>query len=118
GGMCPLREELRGVGQFGIKGYGQGFAVDVPRRTLPVLPLPLVHVQPDDLPVGARELRVDVDERLHPVLACRQIRQSRERMTPFATSDRPRRPRLDGVDELREERSPGRTGLLDRRLLV
>jgi hypothetical protein len=59
---------LRGVERDAARG-----GVEVPRRDVPLLPLPPVVVQPDDLAVGAAELRVDVDEPLHPVVAGGQV---------------------------------------------
>ena len=55
-------------------------ALDVAGRSLPVLPFPLIHVHPHGVAVGAHELRVDVDERLRPVVARRQIAKALDRI--------------------------------------
>ena len=92
-------------------------AVEVSRRSLPVLAFPLVHVQPHRVAVRAREARVDVHERLHPVLAGRNVAQARDRMPAIVRADRDRGPGRELVDVFREERHPFRIGLLDGRPL-
>ena len=68
-------------------------ALDVAGRSLPVLPFPLIHVQPHGVAVGANELGVDVDECLRPVVAGRKIAQA-----------------LDGIAKRRAVDGHGRTG--------
>ena len=89
--------------------------VQVPRRAPPVLPLPLVHVQPDGVAVGAGELRVDVHERLHPVVAGRQIPQALDGMAEGGRVDDGRPAGHEAVDLRAEERHAGRPRLLDGR---
>ena len=56
-----------GVFDFGSNVDLHRLAKEVAGRALPVLPFPLVHVQPHRVPVGPVELGVHVHERLDPV---------------------------------------------------
>jgi hypothetical protein len=78
-----------------------------------VLAFPLIHVQPDGVPVRARELRVDVDERLNPVFARRNVAQALHRMPERLRVDRRYRARCELVDVDAEERHARFTGLLN-----
>jgi len=93
-------------------------AEDVAGRSLPVLSFPLIVVQPHRLAVGAREPRVDVDERLHPVVAGRQVAQAAQRVAAVVCGDGRGCSGRQVLDVLREQRRTGGRGLLDRRSLV
>src|SRR5262249_18660793 len=62
-------------------------AVEVARRGLPPLPFPLVVVHPDHVAVGAGESRIDVDERLHDVVAGRNVAQAVDRKASIGVVD-------------------------------
>ncbi len=93
-------------------------AIQVARRTLPVLSFPVIHVQPHRVPVGARKAGVDVDERLHPVIAGRQVRQAGDRRTKIAAVDHGRLAGLECMHVMAEQRHPGGRSLLDGWLVV
>ena len=93
-------------------------AVQVAGRSLPVLSLPLIHVQPDDTAVGAREAGVDVDEGLRPVIAGGDVREAFDRVPDVGGADRDHGAGLQPLDGRREERRACRPRLLDRRALV
>ena len=59
---------------------------------------------PQDVAVGALELRIDADERLDPVVAGRHIRHVGDRRAEIGTVDRRRRPRRELLDVTPEER--------------
>ena len=50
-------------------------ADQVARRAREVLALPLIHVGPDRVPIAAGKLRVDIGQRLHVVVAGRDVAQ-------------------------------------------
>src|SRR5262245_47738546 len=102
----------------GIEMQLHGSAVEVAWRPPPVLTLPLIHVQPHGVAIGALELRVDVDERLHPIIARGNLAQARDGVAEIVGADRRRRVRREHVDVLAEERRARRIGLLDRRPIV
>ena len=81
-------------------------ADEVARRERPALALPLVLRGPDDAAVLPAELRVDVEQRLHPVVARRQLAQARVGIAVGAGVDEHRPARLDGLDVGREEGHP------------
>ncbi len=95
-----------------------GIAIEVAWRLLPVLPFPLVHVQPHRVAIGARELRVDVHEGLHPVVPGGQIPQAGERVPAVAAVECHRLAGLQPLDIFREQRYAFRAGLLNRRGLA
>ena len=83
---------LIGAGRRRIDRDLRRLAVEIAGRALPVLSFPLIHVHPHRVAVRARKARVDVHERLHPVLAGRNVAQARERMAAIGGADhRPRR---------------------------
>ena len=51
-------------------------AVEIAWRLIELLSFPLVHVRPDGMSVGAMELGVDVDQRLHVVVAGGNLAQA------------------------------------------
>ncbi len=83
------------VASGGIQVHALRRAHQVARRRREVLPLPLVHVRPDHVPVGAVELRVHVHHRLHPVIAGRDVAQRHERVAERAAVDHRRLPRSE-----------------------
>ena len=101
-----------------IDPYLRRLAEQVPRRPLPVLPFPLIHVHPDRVAVRARKARVDVHERLHPVVAGRDVAQARERMPAVIAADDRRDARSELLDVFREEWRARRPRLVDRRPLI
>ena len=78
-------------------------ADEIARRERPPLALPPVLWGPDDVAVLPPELRVDVEQRLHPVVARRQLAQARVGVAVGAGVDDHRLPRLDALDVGREE---------------
>src|SRR5438046_8774313 len=81
-----------------------------------VLALPLVHVQPDDVGIAAREARIDVHERLRPVLAAWQVAQALDRVTERGGVDRGACTWGERADAYGEEWDARLASLLDRRL--
>src|SRR6266576_5813377 len=90
-------------------------SVEIARRSLPVLSLPLVHVHPHRVAVGPRKASVDVHERLRPVLPTRQIAQALHGMPERRRVDHGARSGGEGVDIDAEEWNAGLSRLLDRR---
>jgi len=73
-------------------------AHEIARRHVPALTLPLVHVRLDPVAVGAPERRVDVEHRLHEVLARWDLRRALERVPARRSVDDNRLVRLQAVD--------------------
>ena len=114
----PRRDDFVGdeadrLAARGGEGYFDRRAIQIPGRLLPVLSFPLIHVQPDRLAVGARETRVDVDERLHPVVAGRKVAQARHRIAAIRRTDRRVRSSGECFDIPGKQRHAGRPRLLD-----
>ncbi len=79
-------------------------AVQIAGRSVPLLPFPLVHVGLDRVAVGASERRVDIDHRLHPVVAGGDLRDRRERSAARGGVDDRGRARRQAVDVDAEHR--------------
>jgi len=79
-------------------------ADEVPRREVPFLALPLVHVRLDHVAVGAFEGGIDVQHRLHPVLAGRDLARALERPAARLGVDHRRLSRLPAVHVDPEQR--------------
>ncbi len=110
------RDRLR---RLRVVGDLDRIAEDVARRAFPVLPLPLVHVQPHRLPVRAREPGVDVDEGLHPGTRPRaDSGGSRAGSRAPRHRREPARPGARAFDVLREQRDAGRRRLFDGRAAI
>ena len=71
----------------GVYTHAPRGADEVARRERPALALPLVLRGPDDVAVLPAELRVDVEQRLDPVVARRQLAQARVRIAVGAGVD-------------------------------
>ena len=87
-------ERDRRVG-LGIERDLHRLAKEVAGRALPVLPFPLVHVQPHRVPVRPVELGVHVHERLGPVGAGGDVGQRPDRVPECRRVDRDRLARLE-----------------------
>ena len=64
-----------------------GLAVEIPGRDRKVLALPLIHVELDDVAVGAVERRVDVQHPLNEVVAGGEIAEPRDRIAVASAVD-------------------------------
>ena len=126
--------------ELGVRGHGDGgdhlvgdeldrlggrvdadllrLAVEIAGRDVPVLPFPLVVVHPHGVAVGALELGVDVDERLHEVVAGRQVLQARHRRAQIGRVDDGGLSRRQVLDVAAEERRAGAADLQARLALV
>src|SRR6185437_17130132 len=96
-----------------IVGDHDWIAIDVARRPLPVLAFPLIHVHPHGMPIGAREFRVDVDERLDTISAGRNVTQTPNRMTERGSIDDRGPARREILDIDAEQRIAGLSGAHD-----
>ena len=89
-----------------VDAHPDRIAEEISGRTFPVLAFPLVHVHPHRVPVGAREARVDVDERLHPVLAGGDVGKAADGMAAILGAERHRCAGLQLIDVLRKSGTP------------
>src|SRR5579872_635754 len=80
-----LREaKLHVVAGGGIQMNTLDLTVQISGGTVEFLTFPLIHVSPNGVAVGAMELGINVDERLHVVIACRKIAEASDRITQRA----------------------------------
>src|SRR5690348_9609421 len=68
------------VTSSGIEVHALHFAVEIPRGAIKVLPFPLVHVRPNRVAVRAVKLGVNIDQRLHVVVARGDFAQAAQRI--------------------------------------
>ena len=59
----------------------------LPGELIELLALPLIHVRPDGVAVGAVELGVDIDQGLHVVVACGDLAQALQRIAERVAVD-------------------------------
>ena len=64
----PRQTQLDFVSSRRIQMHLLHLAIQVSRRPVEVLPLPLVHVQPDPMSIRAMKLRINIQDRLHEVI--------------------------------------------------
>ena len=83
-----------------------------------MLPFPLVVVHPDDVAIGAFELRVDVHEALHEVFAGRQVAKARDRRAKIRHIDDGGLAGRQSLDVTAEERRAGASDLQPRLAVV
>ncbi len=113
GGDLDWRDHLAGLELDVIAGgriqmHLLHLAVQISRRFVELLAFPTVHVRPDRVPVGAMKFRVDINQRLHVVIARRQLLHALEGIAEGLGVDHRRLPGLKLAD----------VGAVDRRLLV
>ena len=90
GGITLSATSVIGVASTRIQRDFHRVTEEVAGRAFPVLAFPLIHVQPEGLAIGARERRVDVDERLHPVVAGGNVLETGDWMASFGHGQRDR----------------------------
>ncbi len=61
--------------------YALYLAIQIARRMVETLPLPLVHVRPNRVAIGAMKFGIDVDERLNVIISGGNVAQTARWMT-------------------------------------
>jgi hypothetical protein len=89
---------------FRIEVHFRRCAVDVAGRARPVLTFPLIVVHPEHVAIGALELRVDVHDGLHPVVAGGNVGHVEDRRAELHSIDHRRRTRREMLDVVSEHR--------------
>ncbi len=91
-------------------------ALEVAGRPIEVLALPLIHVGPNDVSVGAVKLGVDIDQGLDVVVAGRHISQAVRWIAQYLAVHDCQASRRQVIDiEAKERRLPApRSGLVNR----
>ncbi len=79
-------------------------AVQIPWRTVPALAFPLIVVHPEYVAVGAAKLGVDVDHRLHEVVARWNLRETGDGRAEVSSVDDRGLSRREPIDVATEER--------------
>ncbi len=91
-------------------------AIEIAGRAIELLSLPMIHVDPDGVAVGAVDLCVDIDESLRVVIACRNAFETLDGVAKGCSIERRGLPRFqirDIAAENQGRRAP-RTSLEPR----
>ena len=87
GGMTCRASSLHPISSGRVEVHLLHVAVQIARRLIELLALPLVHVGPDNVAIGTVKFGIDIHQRLHIVVARGYLLQAAQGITQRAAAD-------------------------------